>query len=148
MATPPKDSSTQPTRVPDGQASPQTSHSPLPNGFSSPPEAAAAPQEGSSQETDAADGTQQRMLGDASAGGSDRISPIFGGDGPCRAQAVCRGHEEPSHQPCHPCIISSQHGQHNATVRRRSVQPSQIVMVMGLFCLPSMFVSHVHLSFA
>lgn len=80
MATPPKDSSAQPHRVPDGQASPQASHSPLPNGFSSPPEAAAAPQEGSSQETDAADGTQQKMLGNASAGGSDRISPIFGGN--------------------------------------------------------------------
>ncbi len=76
-ATPPKDSSAQPPRVPNGQSSPQASHSSLPNGFNSPTEASAAPQEGSSQETDAADGTQPMT---SSGGASDRISPIFGGD--------------------------------------------------------------------
>ena len=77
-ATPPKDCSAQPPRVPDGQSSPQASQSPLPNGFNSPTEASAAPQEGSSQETDAADGTQP-VTTTSSAGASDRISPIFGG---------------------------------------------------------------------
>ena len=81
MATPPKDSSAQPPRVPDGQSSPQASQSPLPNGFNSPAEASAAPQDGSSQDTDAFECTLPQNPGTvtSSAGGSDRISPIFGG---------------------------------------------------------------------
>ncbi|KAK9867210.1 hypothetical protein WJX84_001208 [Apatococcus fuscideae] len=88
MATPPKDSSAQPPRVPDGQSSPQASQSPLPNGFNSPAEASAAPQDGSSQDTDAFECTLPQNPGTvtSSAGGSDRISPIFGGPHPSPGQ--------------------------------------------------------------